>query len=274
MSAHSFPAKFDCLCCSLELVQPSNVSIVEELFRFPDVRRYYILRKDHAANIRSFCQYIIDANAQCASLNYIIYDRSRRGVGFISADPRKEADNGPLLWNLGYAVFPAERRKGYAAAAVKGICDLLFQRFPSSVTMLDICVDNISSECVAKKCGFVKPDNVGYIDPEHDDLGLRFRWVKKLEGKRMPYFNKAVYFYRQKNYAAAIEAFRQALSEPYQEGTPYTDAQIYSNIGMALSSMRMYREAFEALKKAQSLGLTNASIERELTWLRINAGLS
>ena len=43
---------------------------------------------------------------------------------------------------------------------------------------------------------------------------------------------------------------------------------------MALSSMRMYREAFEALKKAQSLGLTNPSIEKELTWLRINAGLS
>ena len=49
--------------------------------------------------------------------------------------------------------------------------------------------------------------------------------------------------------------------------TPYTDAQIYSNMGMALSSMRLYKDAFYALKKAQSLGLNNPSIEKELNWL-------
>lgn len=55
--------------------------------------------------------------------------------------------------------------------------------------------------------------------------------------------------------------------------TPYTDAQIYSNMGMALSSMRLYNDAFYALKKAQSLGLNNPSIEKELNWLKNNIGL-
>ena len=87
------------------------------------------------------------------------------------------------------------------------------------------------------------------------------------------YFNQAVHFYRQKAYVESINAFRHALNEPYQPGTPYTDAQIYSNMGMALSSVHLYREAFDALKKAQSLGLNNPSIEKELLWLRNNKGL-
>ena len=74
-------------------------------------------------------------------------------------------------------------------------------------------------------------------------------------------------------YADAVEAFKNALNEPYTPGTPFTDAQIYSNMGMALSSLRRYSEAFHALKKAQSLGLNNPSIEKELLWLRNNVGL-
>ena len=55
--------------------------------------------------------------------------------------------------------------------------------------------------------------------------------------------------------------------------SPVSDAQIYSNMGMAYSSMRQYQEAFKYLKKAQALGLTNPSIERELQWLRNNVGM-
>lgn len=113
----------------------------------------------------------------------------------------------------------------------------------------------------------------GYIDEQHPEVGMRFRWFKQLAGQRTIYFNQAVHCYRQKNYVGAINAFRQALNEPYQPDTPYTDAQIYSNMGMALSSVGQYHEAFNALKKAQQLGLNNPSIEKELLWLRNNQGL-
>lgn len=274
MPATGIPNIIDCEICSLHPAQPSNVWIVEELFRHPDVRKFYVLRDDHAANIKSFCQYIIAANIQKAAMNFIIYDNSGNEVGLISAEPLMNRNTNLPMWNVGYAVLPSKRRKGYASASLTGLSNYLLQYYSFPQVMLDICSENHESEGVARKCGFTKPnDGQGYIDPDHMELGFRFRWFKQLAGQRTMFFNQAVHRYRQKDYIGAINAFRQALNESYQPGTPYTDAQIYSNMGMALSSVRQYREAFNALKKAQSLGLNNPSIEKELLWLRNNQGL-
>lgn len=274
MPAPGIPNMIDCGICSLHPAQPSNVWVVEELFRYPDVKKFYVLRDDHAANIRSFCQYIISANIQQAAMNFIIYDNYGHEVGLISAEPMMNRNTNLPMWNVGYAVLPSERRKGYASAAVTGLSNYLLQNYSFPQVMLDISMDNKASEKVAEKCGFKVPyPRAGYIDEQHPEVGMRFRWFKQLAGQRTMYFNQAVHYYRQKNYVGAINAFRQALNEPYQPGTPYTDAQIYSNMGMALSSVGQYREAFNALKKAQQLGLNNPSIEKELLWLRNNQGL-
>lgn len=58
---------------------------------------------------------------------------------------------------------------------------------------------------------------------------------------------------------------------PQADGSRLTDAQIYSNLGMAHSSIGEYRQAYAYLQKAVSLGLRNASILKELIWLRANA---
>jgi tetratricopeptide (TPR) repeat protein len=211
---------------------------------------------------------------QKAAMNFIIYDNCDHEVGLISAEPMMNRNTNLPMWNVGYAVLPSERRKGYASAALNGLSNFLLQNYSFPHVMLDICSENHESEVVARKCGFKKPnDSQGYIDPNHMELGFRFRWFKQLAGERTMYFNQAVHCYRQKDYIRAVQNFRQALNEPYQSGTPYTDAQIYSNMGMALSSLHQYREAFNALKKAQSLGLNNPSIEKELLWLRNNQGL-
>lgn len=274
MSAPGIPNIIDCGICSLHPAQPSNVWVVEELFRYPDVRKFYVLRDDHAANIRSFCQYIISTNIQQAAMNFIIYDNYGHEVGLISAEPMMNRNTNLPMWNVGYAVLPSERRKGYASAAVIGLSNYLLQNYSFPQVMLDISMDNQASEKVAEKCGFKVPyPRGGYIDEQHPEVGMRFRWFKQLAGQRTMYFNQAVHYYRQKNYVGAINTFSQALNEPYQPGTPYTDAQIYSNMGMALSSVGQYREAFNALKKAQQLGLNNPSIENELLWLRNNQGL-
>lgn len=274
MPAPGIPQIIDCGICSLHPAQPSNVWVVEELFRYPDVKKFFVLRDDHAANIRSFCQYIISANIQQTAMNFIIYDNYGHEVGLISAEPMMNRNTNLPMWNVGYAVLPFERRKGFASAAVTGLSNYLLQNYSFPQVMLDISMDNKASEKVAEKCGFKVPyPRAGYIDEQHPEVGMRFRWFKQLAGQRTIYFNQAVHYYRQKNYVGAINAFRQALNEPYQPGTPYTDAQIYSNIGMALSSVGQYREAFNALKKAQQLGLNNPSIEKELLWLRNNQGL-
>lgn len=274
MPAPGIPNMIDCGNCSLHPAQPSNVWVVEELFRHTDVRKFYVLRDDHAANIRSFCQYIIAANIQKAAMNFIIYDNYGHEVGLISAEPMMNHNTNLPMWNVGYAVLPEYRRNGYASSAVNGLTNYLLQNYSFPHVMLDISMDNKASERVAEKCGFEVPyPRAGYLDEQHPEVGMRFRWLKQLAGQRTMYFNQAVHFYRQKNYMMAISNFRSALNEPYQPGTPYTDAQIYSNMGMALSSLHQYREAFNALKKAQSLGLNNPSIEKELLWLRNNQGL-
>ena len=274
MAAPNIPTFIDCGVCSLNFVTPNNVWYIEELFRYSDVRKFYVLRNDHAANIRLFCQHVVNANAQNYALNYIIYNNYGDEVGFISAEPTMNPVTNMPTWNMGYAVHPSHRQRGYASAAVNGLTNFLLQNFSFQNVMLDICEENHDSIKVARKCGFTKPrDNMGYIDMEHPELGMRMRWFKQLAGERTSYFNQAVQYYRQKAYTQSVEAFKQALNEPYQPGTPYTDAQIYSNMGMALSSLRRYNEAYQCLKKAQSLGLNNPSIEKELNWLRNNVGL-
>ncbi len=272
--APNIPNVIDCGACSLHFLTANNVWFVEELFRYNDVKKYYVLRSDHAANIRLFCQYVVNANLQKQALNFIVFDNLGNEVGFISAEPMMNTNTNMPMWNVGYAIHPSHRLKGYASSAVSALSDFLLQNFSFQQIMLDISEDNIASQKVAKKCGFTKPnDHRGYFDMEHPEVGMRMRWFKQLAGGRTTYFNQAVHYYRQKAYAEAVSAFKQALNEPYMPGTPYTDAQIYSNMGMALSSMRLYKDAFYALKKAQSLGLNNPSIEKELNWLKNNIGL-
>lgn len=55
------PNIINCGKCVLKPVNSQNVGIVKTLFQAPDVKKYYVLRADHAQNIDSFCQYIINA---------------------------------------------------------------------------------------------------------------------------------------------------------------------------------------------------------------------
>lgn len=274
MPAPGIPNIINCGICDILPVQPHNVWVVDALFEYSDVRKFYVLRDDHADNIRSFCQYIIEANNRSTGMNFIIYDHLGNEVGLITAEPKMNRNTNLPMWNVGYAILPEYRRRGYASAAVNGLTNYLLQNYSFPHVMLDISMENKDSERVAMKCGFEVPyPRAGYLDEQHPEIGMRLRWYKQLAGQRTMFFNQAVHCYRQKNYAGAIQNFQQALNEPYQPGTPYTDAQIYSNLGMALSSVHLYREAFDALKKAQSLGLNNPSIEKELLWLRNNKGL-
>lgn len=261
----------------LNQVAYSDSQFIHSLFSDKDVRTYYVLRADHAANIDTFIQYMIDSMAQQAALDYIIYNNIGQKVGLITAELIRLQHSGEVIWNVGYAVAPQYRNRGYATYALNGLTSYLLNNFSIQKSSLDICESNKESERVAEKCGYKKPNQpgmrIGYLDPEHMDLGMRFKWFKSMGGKRAEYFNQAASFFRAKDYSTAIRCYQLALNEAYQAGTPFTDAQIYSNMGMAYSSIRQYQQAFTCLKKAQAMGLTNASIERELLWLRNNVGL-
>lgn len=260
--------------CRLVPVDSSNIWFIKTLFQDADIKKYYVLSTEHTADIKGFCQFLLTRAVQERMFNFIIYNNSAMPVGFISAKPEMNSFSNSPMWNMSYAISPAYRRRGYAADAVQGLTNFLLHNFSIPQVMLDINEKNIASIAVARKCGFKKPTvNFGYIDFEHPDMGMRMRWFKQLNDKRAMYFNQAAQAYRQKNYAEAIDYFNQALNESYQSGTPFTDAQIYANIGMAFSSIKQYATALNYLKKAKSLGLNNPSIERELQWLRNNVGI-
>ena len=254
----------------------ADSSFIHALFSDKDVKTFYVLRDDHAANIDSFIQFMIDTMEQQSALDYIIYNDYGQRVGLITAELIRDPRTGEVMWNVGYAVAPQYRNNGYATNALNGLTNFLLNNFSIKKSSLDIAEENKESERVAEKCGYKKPESgprMGYIDPDHMELGLRFKWFKSIGGKRAEYFNQAAAVFRMKDYRSAISFFQKALKEEYQPGTPFTDAQIYSNMGMAYSSIRLYQEAFNCLKKAQAMGLTNPSIERELLWLRNNVGL-
>ena len=270
----SIPRIINCANCDLLPVTESNAWVVELLFQQPDVKKYYVLRDDHAANIKKYCQYIITANEERTGMHFIIFSNNGEEVGYISAEPLMNRNTNTPMWNVGYAILPASRRHGYASSAVAGLTNYLLHNYSIPQVMLDISMDNKASEGVALKCGYTCPeDRMGFIDWNHPEVGVRKRWYKQLNGNRTVSFNRAVQYYRAKAYTEAVVEFKKALAEPYIPGTPYTDAQIYSNIGMALSSMRLYAEAYASLMKARELGLDNPSITKELLWLKNNCGL-
>lgn len=80
----AIPNIIECGICSLLPVNSNNVWFIEELFRYEDVKKYYVLRKDHAENIKAFCRYIVNANIQRESLNFIIFNNNGEEVGFIN----------------------------------------------------------------------------------------------------------------------------------------------------------------------------------------------
>ena len=147
-----------------------------------------------------------------------------------------------------------------------------FRDYSISSAFLDISTLNVESEKVAEKAGYIKNHVYGHLDPQHEELDFLFHWEKKLHSQRDIYFVTGITAFNQKDYSKAEVFFTKAIAEKY-EGGPNTDALCYSNLGMACSGSHKYGKAFQCLKKAQSLGLTNASIEKELNWLKIYKGL-
>lgn len=252
---------------------------IKSLFQEHDIRKYYVLRNDHSQSINLFVTYLSQQNQNKSSLNFIIESESHLPVGLLTAELQKDRE-GNIMWNVAYAVLSKCRRKGYAYEALLGLLEIL-KNYNICVISLDINESNIASSNLAKKCGFEilrteTGGKFGFIDPEHIDLGLRFKWAKNLidnKSKRDDLNFQAAQAYRNKDYNLSIELYLESLKESMPQGSLYSDGQILSNLGMAYTSIRQYFKAYECLSKALNLGIRNDSVIRELEWLKNNAGL-
>jgi len=83
----------------------------------------------------------------------LIVSKSDDIIGFVSYFKTAAYVSG---YELGYQIFKSEHRgKGYGSEALKMFSAFLFELYP--ITRLQICMekDNIASEMIAKKCGFI-----------------------------------------------------------------------------------------------------------------------
>ena len=258
-------------------VSLNDSEYIQSLFLDEDIKSYYIVRDDIAKNMRAFVPYLVVCNEKKHGVNYVIYNTIGQKVGFITAELVRIQSINDIAWNIGYAVAPQYREQGYATGALNALSDYLFSSFSILTLSLDICMSNKVSQRVAEKCGYEIPaepgKRIGYIDPEHVEMGMRLKWFRIKSDKRATLFKRAIESAHIKDFHSAIRYYKAALNEICQNGSPFTDAQIYSNLGMSYSSLGQYNEAFRCLKKAQTLGLNNPSIERELLWLKNNVGL-
>ena len=255
---------------SLTIVNMSDVTFISNLFSYADVRKYYVLRDDHAKNINLFVNYMVDTIKNGRSLAYIVRLNDGTPIGLVGGEVYRER-SGEISWNTSYAIHPSYRRNGYATEALTGFTEFIKQ-YNIAKSFLDISDDNENSKKVAQKAGYKYNRDTAHVDPQHMELSVLFHWELMLHSSRNQYFSMGCQAYKSKDYRSAEQFFQQALNEEYDDG-PNTDALCYSNMGMACTSYGNYTKAFQCLKKAQSLGLTNASIERELNWLKVNKGL-
>ncbi len=253
-----------------EIIKKNDLDFMELLFNSDNVRKFYVLREDHSKDLSLFVDYLVNAHNNQTSITYKIMLLDDTPIGIVGGELQRDFD-GDVAWNISYAILSDYRNNGYATEALLAFTNEIRQ-YAISKAYLDISILNVDSERVAEKSGYIKNHRVGHMDPQHEELDLLYHWEKKLHSERDVYFQMGINAFRNKDYREAEKCFEQALEEGYN-GNPNTDALCYSNIGMACTSYGNYDKAFRCLKKAQSLGLTNPSIEKELRWLRDNVGL-
>lgn len=257
---------------------PEVARIIEELFEDPNTKRFFVL-SDEDEHPLAFAQSMADINDQHRGLDCIVRDNNQNNIGLLTCelDRRWQSD---IYWSIGITIHPSYRNRGYATEILKDIC-MVLARERVEDALLDISDDDVYMERAARSAGFVKIEyqqngyRVGRIDMEHPEIGMHNIWCRKVHElcERDALCNEALKLARNGEYIEAINKYQLALTMVAPLYSAWTDAQIYSNLGMCYSSSRNYHIAYRCLRRALDLGLNNPSIQQELLWLRNNVGL-
>lgn len=253
----------------LNLLSRNNINFIVELFQCYDVKTYFTLSDAFQEDLNLFVEFSISKFEATGGFDFIVYNLQKNPVGLINCTFANF--NGNPIANVAYAIHDNHRNKGYANEALKLICSITDQSQLYALR-LDINIDNIFSEKIAEKNGFKK---IGPLfDFKRPDTGIRFEWIRECNKglpKRVELSLNAIRHFQANDYYKAIELLREALKYENPMGSPHTDIQIYSNLGMALSTTKQYKEAYNFLMKAFHEGLRNEETLKEIEWLKTNA---
>ena len=92
----------------LRPVTPSDVIFLQTLFDDSSVKKFFVLRPEHAQDIRLFTHFMVQKMERSAAISYIIMSSQSKPVGLITAELTRHPQTNNLMWNMSIAVAPQE----------------------------------------------------------------------------------------------------------------------------------------------------------------------
>ncbi|MDE6485595.1 MAG: GNAT family N-acetyltransferase [Duncaniella sp.] len=262
-SGHSelIPDSIGCGICSLRPLAAEDQDALLSLLGEDEVAEYL-------GRGEGYAEALIEGNIAGDSVNMAVVDGNGAFAGFVSAVPVIDCHPSMPRWNLEFAVSAGFCGRGFATAAVDGICSFLLKNFALPRIVADICDADRAAVRVIEKCGFVRPSHrYSYMNYRNVRQGMRWQWYRMQPGRRALCFAKGMQYYRMGRFTDAATMWLESLASPRCDDTPYSDGLIMADIGMAYSSAGWYTQARKYLERASVMTDDASHIEGELRWI-------
>lgn len=168
----------------LNKIGQEDRAFIESMFNDADIRKYYIVPKEAQQDFKKLIGYWMHDIQNEAGYAWVITQKGSgifqpdKKCGFVAFEFRNSTSNA----RISYALLPQFRNKGIIGKSLQCLLELL-KGIGVQTVEADIDRDNIKSEKVVEKLGFIADKRKALVDPEMMREGeIRFRalWQKEL----------------------------------------------------------------------------------------------
>lgn len=252
----------------LRFLTHSDETFVKELCSDKDFKKYLTLGK-YGDDIDSFFKQTMDYFKRGLAFPYVIETMDSEPVGMITC--QIEQENNLTIGYVTYAVLPDYRNYGLASEALMNMRKETKEAGVESVVLF-ISTENKASRRVAEKCGFkCKDEQLFFADEEGISIMLPWKYVfSEHISKREVMVKKALEAFKKEECDKALRLFENSLRFKCPRRCTYSDGIIYSYIGDVYTYQHQLEKAYDAYKKALSLGCSDDRINKQIKWLESN----
>lgn len=162
-------------------LEHSDIPFVKSLYQIQDIQQYCLIHEKYKDKIDDYVYNILEADCE---FGWIIENQYMQPVGMICnwVAPvfRFGYENVLGFWFL-YSIHPQYRGRGYATEALKSLISQ-FHHLDIAYAAMLIEPDNLSSQRVAQKCGFVNQHIRGGRRPD-GSIATESLWIKNINNE-------------------------------------------------------------------------------------------
>lgn len=252
---------------NLRQIKESDFELLKELFHENEDLKFFHFPTEYNEDVTRIFYKFIENYRKELGVYWIIADvNGDKPIGWVTVDMRIKKYF--IYGFLTYIIDKQYRNRGIVTQAVYKVLDLIKDYYVGYV-FAAVELKNKASVRVLEKNGFVTNRQARVFGSNTEDEVFGLQWKKYLFDVRNFLCREAGRNYIKKNLQKSLEQFQLALEEELMPGCPYTDLQIYANIGIVLSASGEDEEAYRLLRQVQDQGFTNKDIETELFLLRV-----